>query len=401
MDSSGVSTTVHHRFAPEPHMTPADLLHGADAYVSKLSPAEVGSLYLKPYDRNRGNGSYFAQIFPLLNMLQAMDLPAGGSVLEVGCGPGWVTEILVGLGFNVEALEPSAAMLHVASQRVRAFIEHHRDLSPPAVRFHQETLEECTLPDAAVDGILMCESLHHIVDERRGLAQAFRMLKPWGILGICAEPNWNPGHPEQETYLRETMHRFGTLESPFTFEYLSDVLGDVGFTGLTRYHAVNALVPVSNEQRPVIQVVTSNAQSETNMTALKPGSSRLTTLDPGAPIAADIQIIGINQISEPVSVELTIRLINTGPTAWLARAPAHGWVSVALRQEPQPAMPAFEASPRYPLPRLLPPQSELTMSVKFRLPVESDKQPWYVDLVNEGNYWFSDRGVICPQVHVG
>ena len=34
-----------------------------------------------------------------------------GRVLEVGSGPGWVTEMLMGLGFEVDAVEPSASMI--------------------------------------------------------------------------------------------------------------------------------------------------------------------------------------------------------------------------------------------------------------------------------------------------
>src|SRR5450755_4025821 len=59
----------------------------------------------------------------------------------------WLTEILVGLGYEVYALEPSEEMIVAAQQRIAGFIHHHRDRNPPPVHHLCEALEECSLPD--------------------------------------------------------------------------------------------------------------------------------------------------------------------------------------------------------------------------------------------------------------
>jgi ubiquinone/menaquinone biosynthesis C-methylase UbiE len=388
---------VRQRFAPESTADARALLTGADNYVAGLSAAERTSLHLKPYDRNPGHPTFFAQMYAVLNTLREMGLQSGATVLEVGCGPGWVTELLVGLGLTVEALDPSAAMLAFASERVRSRFDHLHDPSSPNVRFHQATLEDCPLADASVDGVLMCESLHHVIDERRGLREAFRVLRPWGVLAICAEPNWNPGNQEQEAYLRETMQRFGILESPLTFEYLHEVLLETGFIDVVRYHAINALIAVGHEMDPAMQYITTHAGSETTATARKPGLTRATTRDPSAPVDAAIEILEVRHADGEARCDVTVRLVNTGPTAWLSGA-GLGRVTLALRQQTQSDSPVVEASPRSPLPRLVAPREEVTMSVGFLLPAGSERETWFVDLISEGNYWFSSRGVACPRM---
>jgi hypothetical protein len=43
----------------------------------------------------------------LLDVIQAMHLPNQSRILEVGVGPGWITEILMGLNYIVDAIEPA------------------------------------------------------------------------------------------------------------------------------------------------------------------------------------------------------------------------------------------------------------------------------------------------------
>ena len=74
----------------------------AQTYVAKLQAGDVLWLHSKPFDPNSGHPQYFRLMFDLLNILQVMAVPAGGRVLEIGSGPGWVTEILLMLGFTVD-----------------------------------------------------------------------------------------------------------------------------------------------------------------------------------------------------------------------------------------------------------------------------------------------------------
>ncbi len=83
-------------------------------------------LYRKPYDRDPGNPEFFHETYSVLNLLRAMAISPGGRILEVGSGPGWISEILICLGFEVEGIEPSSDMIAIARERIDAAIQHYR-----------------------------------------------------------------------------------------------------------------------------------------------------------------------------------------------------------------------------------------------------------------------------------
>jgi hypothetical protein len=64
-------------------------------------------LYFKPCDFAPGNPNYYHEVYQVLDLLEEMDVPPRGRILEVGSSSGWVTEILLGLGLEVDAIEPS------------------------------------------------------------------------------------------------------------------------------------------------------------------------------------------------------------------------------------------------------------------------------------------------------
>jgi SAM-dependent methyltransferase len=209
-------------------------------------------------------------MFQILNMLRVLNLDVGARIMEVGSGSGWVTEILVGLGYSVEAVEPSSQMIDASRDRIGKFKEKHRFNECP-VSYHQSTLEELDCETvASVDAVLFYEALHHVADEAVGLKKVHDVLKPGGVVGITGEGNWQPGNVVQEGLLAEEMERFGTLESPFTFEYLEFSLRKAGFRGITRYHGVNGFYPIEAEDAPIKEVADLSARFSNNITAKRP-----------------------------------------------------------------------------------------------------------------------------------
>ena len=242
----------------------------AQSYPGLLSMSEALGLFTKPFDRSCGHASFFFPMFQVLNMLRVLQLEAGARIMEVGSGPGWVTKILVGLGYRVEAVEPSSEMIAAAKDRLSKFKDKHRFAECP-VTYHQSTLEEFDCQSVApVDAVLFYELLHHLADEAVGLTNVFKVLKPGGLVGITGEGNWQPGNGEQEGLLIKEMERFGTLESPFTFEYLEFALREAGFTDIVRYHGVNGFYPVEAENTPLRDVADLSARFCNNVTAKRP-----------------------------------------------------------------------------------------------------------------------------------
>lgn len=244
---------MHTRFKGDASHSFRKLKAAADSYPRTLTEDEQLGFWQKPLDGNPGHPNFFNNMFQILNGIRAMGLAPQATIVEVGSGTGWTTEILAGLRYKVVCLEPAELMLEAARRRVADFLALRRMPQLAAnVRYHCSTLEEAEfIPAQSADAMLFFESFHHIIDEHKALDQAFRILKPGGVLCILGDSNWIPGHERQESFWVEEMARFGTLESPFTHEYLLEVLGQHGFADIRRHHSVNGLVPVEDGQNPV------------------------------------------------------------------------------------------------------------------------------------------------------
>lgn len=95
-------------------------------------------------------------------------------VLELACGTGEVTNLLLALGHRVTALDFSEAML----ARARA---KHADKSE-RVRFHLADAEATYLPDAGFDAIICRHLVWTLTDPMAAFREWHRLLKPGGAL---------------------------------------------------------------------------------------------------------------------------------------------------------------------------------------------------------------------------
>ena len=96
-------------------------------------------------------------------------LPSGGSILELGCGAGNHSAVMLAEGFSVRATDGSPEMAGIASQRLGHAVE--------AMRFDQLDAHE------AYDGVWASACLLHVPrDELTGiLARIHRALRPSGV----------------------------------------------------------------------------------------------------------------------------------------------------------------------------------------------------------------------------
>jgi SAM-dependent methyltransferase len=365
-------------------------LEGARTYVSQLTADNRDYLFLKPFDLTLGNTHFYIELYQVMNILQAMGLP-GGRILEVGSGPGWVTELLLMCGFEVDAIEPSAEMIAIAAERVASCREHHRLKLPVRVAFHCLPLEDCTLPADSFDGVLFHESLHHVIDEDAGMAQCFRMLRPGGVVGVSGDGRWAPGARLCEELCEQEMARFGTLENPFTAEYVRYLFQKHGFEEITQYHGVNGLFPVEQGDRPVKVVAQFPATSYNTFTARKPGGGR-TTANSLDGTRALIKVLESRLDAANRKLFLLVRLSNCGETTWLAQVQDRGFVTLALRQGALGSPGFREAEVRHRLPEKVAPGEAVTLDVVFFLPEDYADAVWHLDLVNEQLFWFSACG---------
>jgi ubiquinone/menaquinone biosynthesis C-methylase UbiE len=114
----------------------------------------------------------------------AAEVLPGMRVLEIGCGTGELAAMLVSKGATVHGFDLSAAMIQVASERIASEGLHDKLAVRQAGVEYMDGLPDKTY-DAVVSTLVFSEFSD---DERRfALRQAFRVLKPGGILVIADE----------------------------------------------------------------------------------------------------------------------------------------------------------------------------------------------------------------------
>jgi ubiquinone/menaquinone biosynthesis C-methylase UbiE len=355
-------------------------IDAANSYVKKLDKLGYDYLYLKPFDHMPFSKQYFIEMYGALNLIETLHIKPYGKVLEVGCGTGWVTEILASLGFHVFALEPSKDFVNIAKEKLESLSNHLHYNAKSNVEFFNTTMEESAFEENSFDAIIYLASLHHIVDEDICIEKSFKYLKPGGMLGIGQEVCYDPDLPLRMLAYEDEIKRSGVLENPFTKEYLDCLLNKYGFAEIIRYKQANGLFPVGQE------ATLNTLCGENTLTAVKPYDKK-TTLDPNAKVKAEITVLD-KHIDKSVSV-LTLRVKNKGEAVWLFN-PYHekGYVTIALFDGVTGKKNFREALNRINLPRDIEPGEEFEIRTVFSINNPVDVK---VDLINEGYYWFSAK----------
>lgn len=119
-----------------------------------------------------------AQMAIRQDYLSGLDLPNRAFAVEFGSGTGHVTHDLIKIAGATEALgiEPSPVMVERA-------LQSFSDI--PSLRFETGDAKKTSLPDASVDLVLMHTLLCHVPGPEDVISEAYRVLKPRGILAIC------------------------------------------------------------------------------------------------------------------------------------------------------------------------------------------------------------------------
>ena len=121
----------------------------------------------------------------LLREQVTTDLPAGGSVVDVGCGTGTFAIALAAArpDTHVTGVDGDPAILELARRKPAA----------DAVTWRHGLADKLPLADASADAAVMSLLLHHLdpAGKRRALAEAVRVLRPGGQLHIA---DWGRPH---------------------------------------------------------------------------------------------------------------------------------------------------------------------------------------------------------------
>lgn len=109
----------------------------------------------------------------LARLVLAADLPSESLVLDVGCGPGLVSNVLLEAGHRVEGVDLSAEMIARARARCQAFGD-------------RAGFERLSIYDPALNGpydaTISRYVLHHVTEPLAFISRQVELLRPGGIL---------------------------------------------------------------------------------------------------------------------------------------------------------------------------------------------------------------------------
>lgn len=111
-------------------------------------------------------------------LVERLGLQPGARVLDVGCGTGrltqWISELIEGPVIGLDPLVERLQVARARGGRVRFEVGQAEDLS--------------AFEDASFDAVCMSAVLHWVTDKAKALAEARRVLRPGGRLGLTTPP---------------------------------------------------------------------------------------------------------------------------------------------------------------------------------------------------------------------
>jgi SAM-dependent methyltransferase len=380
-----------------------DYKRAAVEYPRKLDAERYHYLLTKPFynlankpPKHLGDGmdpETHRHFCDFANMAVALALPPGSRILDVGCGSGWLSEYFARLGYEVTGIDVSDDLIRMARERVAHVTYEVDHQTPLRCRFLAHDIESASLAEQ-FDAIICYDSLHHFEDEQSTMRHLAAMLPMGGLLFVL-EGNKPPAGSATEEELIGVMQHYETLESPFSPEYLRQLLVVNGFALVGDYVSVNGLFSRDELEDHQLRI----DLPEVNYLLCKKVAEGLPASNvPDSQIPGRLQakITLVSEWREQVAcgevVQAALEIINIGDTLWLTgQVPRRGVVmlGVKLFDEAGTLIEEFHGQP--PLPRALGPGEHAELKIRFEAPQKSGKYRMKIDLVDQQICWFEEH----------
>jgi len=337
------------------------------------------------------------------NMAVALALPPGAKILDVGCGSGWLSEYFARLGYDVCGIDISDDLIRMARERVENVpynLDHETALR---CRFLTHDVEVKPLAEK-FDAIICYDSLHHLADERAVFRHLAAMLDVGGLLFLL-EGQKPPAGSATADELRAVMREYGTLESPFSYEYLRALLDEHGLAVVGDYVSVNGLFERemleagdgdANDLRLPLRTLATDYHYLTCMKVTEdaPATSVPDSRRPGVLRAALMLRESLpRKIGPGTKLDIPITIGNVGDTLWLSGQTVRAGVvmpGIRIMAERGEIVSELHGQPM--LPRAVPPGQSIALDIQLTAPLDPGRYTVKIDLVDQHVCWFEERG---------
>lgn len=192
-----------------------DLMRSADAYFAQLTTDSTQ--YKKPFFDPTGTG-HVGQSLGLL--FDAGEFFRGATVLDFGCGTGWLSLGLAQAGCHAIGVDISPAALRLA-EHLKAT---RRVDSDGTLTFMAYDGRHLPLPDASLDRIVCFDAFHHVRDQEGTLREFARVLRQGGRIAFV-EPG--PNHSKTVQSQLE-MANFKVIENDIRMDEIAAMAARCG-----------------------------------------------------------------------------------------------------------------------------------------------------------------------------
>jgi SAM-dependent methyltransferase len=365
-----------------------DYGEGHRRYVERVGPG--GELWLRTKPFSVPPGYELREcLHTFTHIVDRLGLGVRAQVLDVGCGPGWLSEFLARCGYWVTGIDVSEDMIYIARDRIEAIEEPIGEGIEALAEFHAMPAGELPWTDR-FDAAILYDAMHHFDDEVETLRVIRRTLVPGGRIFLHEGVRPAEGS-EGERELIAEMEQYGTLESPFDPEYLQAVLDEAGFTQVTRFAAVDELLDLS-EHESELRRIEAKLQNPPMNTFIAVNPVPAGSQGQREEFEARIEPAGSWEATpDGRELVLAITVANDGRGFWPTGIGPSFPVGTVTLGPFVPADGRIEL-PRVPLPRSLSPGESVGAEVRIPTASVEGAREIKIDLVREGIAWFEDYG---------
>ncbi len=194
-------------------MPDSDPKQGEREYYARVGEAEINRAFGKPFTDHKCEED-LGNITAIVHLLGAPP----GRVVELGCGVGWLSMLLARRGFDVVGVD-------ISPDAIAAGCQQRDALGLSKLDFQVADYEGLEAEEASFDAAIFFSSLHHAEEETAALRNAFRVLKPDGML-IAFEPGAGHGGTESS---RLAVKEFGVHEKDMPIAKIVELGHRAGF----------------------------------------------------------------------------------------------------------------------------------------------------------------------------